>query len=154
MARLLGRWPQGVAFEIFSGQGVFARAWRSDPRVRHIPIFEVDLKHGAAHNMLAGKELKALRGLLRAGVVRALWLGTPCTSFSRAREIPNWPNAMPIRSSEHPEGQPGLPPRLQLQVDVGNRLARSSAQIMELVRQLGVPAATEGPSTSRMWSLD
>ena len=104
--------------------------------------------------MLAEKELKALRGLLRAGVVRALWLGTPCTSFSRAREIPNWPNVLPIRSSEHPEGLPGLPPHLQLQVDVGNRLARSSAQIMELARQLGVPAATEGPSTSRMWALD
>ena len=41
---------------------------------------------------------------IRTGQVKAMWFGTPCTTFSRAREVR--PGPPPLRDPDHPYGLP------------------------------------------------
>ena len=135
---------------MFSGTGRLADAWRRSHTTRHIPIFEFDLKWGPAFDLTLRRVQRIVRGWLRGGLVSVLWLGTPCNSFSRARERGgNGPP--PLRSNEYPMGLPDLRPHDHEKVRVGNLLATFSAGLMNLGRSLGVPCVTENPATSRLW---
>eukprot|EP00972_Heterocapsa_arctica_P108499 15977995-Heterocapsa_arctica.AAC.1 len=58
--------------------------------------------------MLSRKNRSLLVGWIRAGLVVAMHLGTPCASLSRARDAPGGPP--PVRSNEFPWGLSGLRP--------------------------------------------
>ena len=148
----LGPFPSGFALEIFSGSGHFSRAWRRDPRLRHIPIFEVDIRHHGSHDLLSRRSQQLIRGWLTAGLVRAIWLGTPCTSFSRARES-GPPGPPPLRSNECPWGLPHLSPKDLAKVKIGNALASFSLSLFHCCRLRGIPCAIENPHTSRLFLL-
>eukprot|EP00959_Pyramimonas_sp_CCMP1952_P427838 8960139-Pyramimonas_sp.AAC.1 len=70
--------------------------------------------------------------VVRAGLVVGLWLGTPCTTSSAANRE-GW------RTALHPEGVPGLSPRVLARVQEGNHLATFSAGLFRLARSHGIP---------------
>ena len=141
---------QRVALELFSGTGRLADAWRKSRTTQQIPIFEFDLKWRPAFDLTLRRVQRTVRGWLRGGLVSVLWLGTPCNSFSRARERGS-KGPPPLRSNEFPFGLPDLRPHDREKVRVGNLLATFSAGLMNLGRSLGVPCVTENPATSRLW---
>ena len=83
-----------------------------------------------------------------------VWLGTPCSGFSRARRGPPggcFPCA--LRSREHLFGLPGLPLRERQLVITSNLLAQRSAAIQRLCIQLEIPGGEENPASSFLWEL-
>jgi len=78
-------------------------------------------------------------------------MGTPCNSFSRARDIPGGPG--PLRSDEHVMGLPGLQGKNLTKVLLGNKLAVFSAGLFLLCAQLGISCTIENPRTSRLWLM-
>ena len=138
-----------IALEIFSGSGHFSAAWRRSAHLKHVPIFEIDLKNHPSHDLLSKQCQNMILGWIRSGLVVAVWLGTPCTSFSRARDVP--PGPPPLRSDNQPYGLPGLSAADQLKVRIGNELAWFSVRVLTLCASLRIAAALENPWTSRIW---
>ena len=147
MALKCGR---GVALEVFSGSGALSKAWWQCRRLAGVPIFELDIANDGSLDLLTRKLQQNVLGWVRAGLVTTVWLGTPCNSWSRAREIPGGPP--PLRSGDFPLGLPGLRRADADKVRIGNELARFSAQLFRTCRTLGVPCAIENPHMSRLWN--
>ena len=149
LASAVRRAGRPAILELFAGSGRLAAACRRAPATEGHPAFEWDVRHGAAYDVLAPAAGRQLRGWLRSGLLAALWMGTPCSSFSRVLGLGAGPPA--LRSAAAPAGLPGLSPAWQSKVDAGNRLATLSAGLLLLCRRLGVPAAIENPATSFIW---
>ena len=76
-----------IALEIFSGSGHFSKAWRLNPRLKGVPIYEWDILHGEAFDLTKRRQQRFIRGLIRSGKVVAVWMGTPCSSWSMIRSV-------------------------------------------------------------------
>lgn len=86
---------------------------------------------------------------LTRGYVKGVHLGTPCYSFSRARDHPGVPP--PLRSDGSPLGLPNLKPHDQRKVQVGNLLMYFSCWVLHLCLQLHIPGTLGNPRRSRLW---
>ena len=75
-----------AALQVFSGSGRLAQAWRRQMKVMGIAVFELDVRREGQSDLTLKKLPHVVRSWVSRGLVAALWLGTPCTSFSRARE--------------------------------------------------------------------
>eukprot|EP00974_Lingulodinium_polyedra_P054433 5233819-Lingulodinium_polyedra.AAC.1 len=81
--------------------------------------------------MLVPKLQAAFLRRVRRGEVSGVWLGTPCTSMTRARRGKpgsGWPG--PLRSAEAPDGLPLLSDRDQARVQTGNALAAFTTRVI------------------------
>ena len=134
------------AIEVFSGTGSFSSAWR---RQVGLPIIEFDIRHGEQYDLTLPSVQKLVRGWVSGSLVTAVWMGTPCSSFSRARDRGGGPPR--LRSDVQPLGLPGLSPKDDEKVRVGNILMTFSASILRLCSRLIIPCALENPATSRIW---
>ena len=94
-------------------------------------------------------ERRRLLGWVLSGHVVAVWLGTPCTSFSRARDRPGGPPR--LRSNEHVLGLPNLRECDHVKVLQGNLFMRFSCAMLRACQRMIVPAAMENPASSRIW---
>ena len=100
----------------------------------------------AGDNDLASDHLwEVLRQDLSKGHISALWFGTPCSTFSRAREIR--PGPPPLRDLDHPYGLPKarLTPSQQEQVRLGTFFALKTAELAREAHRGGTPFAIENP---------
>lgn len=88
-----------VFLEIFSGCGHLAS---SVARYTGWPVSLWDISLGAEYDLRSPSKRRMIRNWVRTGLVRAFHLGTPCESFSRARDVP--PGPPPLRSNEFPFG--------------------------------------------------
>lgn len=79
----------------------------------------------------------------------AYHLGTPCESFTRARDVP--PGQPPLRSDACPLGLPDLRPKDQMKVLDGNLFMRFSAWLLLLGIRFRAPGTVENPQRSRLW---
>ncbi|CAK0844650.1 unnamed protein product [Prorocentrum cordatum] len=95
-----------AALEIFAGSRHLPEVWRRSMRSAGHPVFEIDIRHGVEHDMCSKALVKLIRGWVRGGLATAVFMGTPCNSFSLARNRPNGPPT--LRTSEYPEGLPKL----------------------------------------------
>ena len=140
-----------VYLEIFSGSGNWSRALRRSLASSLAPkVFELDIDHEPALGDLSRRRAqRVVRGWLRGGLLQGVWLGMPCSSWSRARNRPNGPPA--LRDAGHLLGLPNLSSGDSLKVAVGNRLAQFSFSLFLECAQRGIPAAIENPSTSWVW---
>ena len=79
------------------------------------------------------------------GLYDAIWIATPCGTFSPLREKP--PGPKPLRSLEHPAGLPKsqLTQSEQKQVKEANILVDRSAEAAEAATQKGLPWGLENP---------
>ena len=137
--------------ELFAGSAHFTQAWHRERLLKNVPMFPVDVKAGDDHDLLLRKSQKRVLGWIAGHRVAAVWLGTPCTSFSRARDVP--PGPPPLRSDARPYGLAGLSANDVLKVAVGNQLAWFSVRVMEACRKHNVPMALENPYTAWLWLL-
>ena len=80
-------------------------------------------------------------------------LGTPCSSFSRARRgVPGSPGG-PLRTKQFPSGLPGLPHDDDHKVNVGNTLASFSAEVVKTCLKQGTLCSLENPRFSFLWDF-
>ncbi|CAK0871421.1 unnamed protein product, partial [Prorocentrum cordatum] len=131
------------------GSGHLSEAWRRSMRLAGHPVFEIDMRHGVDHNMCSKALVKLIRGWVQGGFVMAVFMGTPCNSFSLARNRPNGPPT--LRASEYPEGLPELKDSCREEVDLGNSLCAASFSIFRECRLLGCPVIVENPASSHLW---
>lgn len=82
--------------------------------------------------------------------IALVWLGTPCTTWSRARKEDGGPR--PLRDDHQGlYGLGHLTPAEQSKIDEGNALLRVSEELISLCIELSIPWALENPWTSRIW---
>ncbi|CAK0797934.1 unnamed protein product, partial [Prorocentrum cordatum] len=98
-----------VALEVFSGSGNLSQAWRRRQRALGHAIFDWDLRWGDEYDLTRQRAQRLVRGWVNNGLIAAAWLGAPCHSWSRARDIR--PGPPPLRSDVHAMGLPDLAPR-------------------------------------------
>ena len=79
-----------------------------------------------------------------AGLITIVHSGTLCSSFSRS-VTPPW------RSQLHPLGVPGLAPKAQQKVDVGNTLAVPAAALLQAFDASGAVVSNKKPRESWQW---
>ncbi|CAK0860328.1 unnamed protein product, partial [Prorocentrum cordatum] len=109
-----------VYLEIFSGSGNWSRALRRSMTSRLAPrVFELDVEYEPTVGDLSRRRAQCVvRGWLRGGLLQGVWLGMPCSSWSRARNRPNGPP--PLRDAAHVLGLPNLSSADSLKVETGN----------------------------------
>eukprot|EP00434_Breviolum_minutum_P020702 symbB.v1.2.018256.t1/scaffold1449.1/size118046/7 len=135
-----------VFLEIFSGSGRLGRAV-----MKHcsLPVLLWDITYGTDYDLCVRKNQWKILEWIRCGAIAAGHLGTPCNSFSRARDQPGGPP--PLRSDSKPLGLEGLRPGDEAKVRIGNVLMRFSVRIMLLALMLGLPFTLENPRRSPLW---
>ena len=113
----------------------------------------LDIKDGFD---LCDAQLQAvLMAALRAKKVWGVWLGTGCSSWSRARRGRSEGGGMPraLRSDVDLWGLPGLSPSEQRAVEQGNAMAQFTISVIRLCIELQNPVGFEKPLTNHLWLL-
>ena len=134
-----------VFLELFSGCGRLARAVS---RLGY-QVLEWDILLGPDYDLMKAANRSRVRGWMLSGAICGIHLGTPCKSWSRARDRPGGPP--PLRSNVDVWGLSGLRPADQIKVHVGNVLAKFSCSVLFAARHMQVPAGIENPACSRLW---
>ena len=103
-----------------------------------LPKEEQDLSSDHLWSMLSSQ--------LQNGSFDFVWMGTPCTTFSRARQGP--PGPPPLRSLEQIYGfsKPPLSQKDWDDVQLGNYFAIQSANLATLALTLGIGFGIENPA--------
>ena len=138
--------PEVVFLELFSGCGRLGKCF-SRVCNRHVLLWDISM--GSNYDLRKLHNRHKIMGWMRAGRVCGGHLGTPCNSFSRARDNP--PGPPPLRSNECVLGLANLSPVDQQKVRDGNALMRFSVCILYLALALCLPWTMENPATSRLW---
>ena len=136
-----------LCLELFAGTGRLAASWSKQGYGSL--AFEID--QGPEFDLTCRTTSNTLKGWIASHAITCVWLGTPCTSWSRARRGPPSSNWCSIRSSEHVLGLPHLRPNDLAAVASGNRTAKASGEILRACIRHQVPCALENPSTSMLW---
>jgi site-specific DNA-cytosine methylase len=133
-----------VFAEFFAGSGELTRTMqdrgvacrRADDAASGGTDFEV-----AAEIAILKEDLRDLR---TEGAVLALHLAPPCSSFSRARDRAQ---STKLRSTSHPEGQPGLDADQRSLVTTANKIALQAFDFaVWAARDLSAVVSMENPS--------
>ncbi len=140
--------PKKFAIEIFSGSGRVSQALCKSG----IPTFPIDTCLFPSHNVLDSQVHHFLRNLIVSHRVILIWLGMPCTTFSRARRN-DGRGPGPLRDSENVWGLPGLRQHDQHKLNEGNALFNFTLDIARLCYKLGIPIVIENPLTSMAWEV-
>ena len=99
----------------------------------------------SSHDLLADSLWETLHSELRAGRVLALWFGTPCSTFSKARGHGKGPR--PLRSLQHIYGLPKseLSVKESNQVREGTYFAVKTCELARAAHSAGIPFGIENP---------
>ena len=135
-----------VFLEIFSGSG---RLGRAVGRVVGIAVLLWDINFGPEYDLTNPSIQQRVMEWIRTGYVVAGHLGTPCGSFSRARDRPGGPPR--LRSDDCLLGLERLKPHDAQKVAVGNILMRFTVRVMLLALRMILPFTLENPARSRLW---
>ena len=146
MTRSLGYTQFGL--KVFAGSGRVGHALRL---VLDVPVFEVDVNFHPSHDLVAAGAQRRILGWIESNRCIAVWLGTPCNTFSRVRD--RRPGPPPLRSDSEPCGLSSLGGGDLVKVRMANRLANWSARVLETCLRLQRPAVLENPASSRLWLL-
>ena len=140
-----------VILEIFAGSGRMSAAFRREFGML-AEVYEVVIQHGPQFDLTHKRFQRFVRSLLLSGKVVAVWIGTPCFSWSRLRQD-DGKGPLPVRNDSESQlyGLPGLSSADQARVRAGNTLMRFSASIAEICLSLRIPFCIENPWTSRIW---
>ena len=103
-----------VVLELFAGSAHLTEALKR----RGLPALALDLTRGAAEDHLSREFRSVLKGWLAGRVAGAVWLGTPCTTWTQALRHP-------LRTRTRPMGRADLSPHEAAEVRVGNRTFHS-----------------------------
>ena len=136
--------------EIFSGKAGITAAIQA---IGLTPLPPIDIEVvGAvleAFDILADGNFARLQTWAQAGAFTGLRLGTPCTTYSRARKFDGGPT--PLRTDWFLEGVPGLSGRDWDKVWAGTTFMRMSVDLAHMVVQQGGFFTLENPASSMLW---
>ena len=135
--------PHRFALEIFAGSSRLCNALND----HKVVCFPVDNCLFESHNVLHKQIEEKLSFWIRSGRISMVWLGMPCTTFSRARKNDGL-GPGPLRSDFHLWGLPELNYRDRRKVEDGNRLLAFLMRILHLCEQFAVPYIVENPFRS------
>ena len=138
----------GVFLEIFAGVGGMSKAMRK----QGFDTDSIDMLKCPEHDMLVPRKQRRVLIQIRTNRVAGVWLGTPCTSLTRARHgtpASGWPP--PLRSAACPDGLSDLSSKDSQKVEEGNKLLEFSARVISLCVRMKIPVAVENPCASFLW---
>ncbi len=140
--------PRKFSLELFAGTARVTAALNS----LGYKCYPVDCCLFPSHNVLDIQVEHQLIHWIQANRVQFIWLGMPCTSFSRARK---WDGLGPgpLRDYDNLWGFGWLSSRDKQKVFQGNELLRFSIRIMSLCERFHIPYAVENPFSSYAWSM-
>ena len=138
--------PKSSVLEIFAGCCRLTNTLRK----QGIDAFAVDICLDKRDDVLSRKVQLEIINLIRHGFVALIWIGMPCTTFSRARKNDGL-GPGPLRSDECPMGLPLLNCRDCKKVDEGNHLLAFSCRLIHEAQVKGIPWILENPNSSRAW---
>ncbi|CAE7404520.1 unnamed protein product, partial [Symbiodinium sp. CCMP2456] len=148
VVRELGPW----CLEVFAGSAHLTAQWRQYGLKTLPPIDVVQSEQvPEALDLLDAEFFAWLLLLCRMGAICFLHLGTPCSTFSIARDRPHGP--MPLRSKELPLGLNVLDKAQQLKLFETNELVCRSISLFEAVVLAGGDASLENPLSSILWQV-
>ena len=107
-----------------------------------------EIKLGAQCDCTRLVVLKLLVGWISSHCISAVWLGTPCNSWTQARRGPPGSSWCRIRSRSHILGLPNLRPQDVHKIQHGNATAAASARIIKACINHHVPCVPENPGSS------
>ena len=149
LRRLLKEPRRSIFLELFSGSGRVSKALKAR-HVSRLSVCEIDIKLDPLHDLCKKSLQSFILWLIHCDKIAGVWLGTPCTSWSRARRN-DGRGPPPLRSNEALWGLPGLSDQDQERVREGNALARFSLRVFDICHRFGIPVGLENPATSRLW---
>lgn len=135
-----------VFIEIFSGSGNLSRAVAKE---NGWPCLLWDINLGPEYDLRCVHNRHKIAGWMRSGRIRGGHLGTPCHTFTQARDRP--PGPPPLRSSTCPLGLPDLSPDDRVKVNEGNMFMLFSVTVLNLALALQIFFSMENPTSSRLW---
>lgn len=140
--------PHKFALEIFAGTARISQAVSTDEH----KMFPIDTCLFPSHNVLCPRIEQKILTWIRTGRIWLVWLGMPCTTFSRARKNDGL-GPGPLRSSDFIWGLPGLSSKDRNKVSEGNALFFFTLRILQACLQYNVPFVLENPLSSMAWEL-
>ena len=142
----LSPFPVKVFLEVFSGSGRLSEACGREG----FTCLLWDITLGENYDLRRQEKQELILGWLRAGFLIGVHMGTPCSSFSRARDRPGGPPQ--LRSDAEPLGLRGLLRECDKEkVRVGNLLMWFSARLARAAVAMRVLWTLENPARSRLW---
>ena len=136
-----------IILELFSGAGGLS----SKLRAKGWGVLALDIKFGEHHNILRPEIFRVICGWISSGAIAAVWLGTPCSTWSAALHGPPDSGWCRLRSAQHIFGLPNLNEQNQIRCRIGNQLMRRSAVVLSKCGSLRIPAFLENPHSSFLW---
>lgn len=140
--------PRRFCLEIFAGT---ARITSALQRVG-ILTYPIDIDIFPSHNVLDPTVAHTILNWISGNRVKLVWLGMPCTTFSRARRD-DGVGPLPLRDSGHLWGLPYLKRHDLAKLVDGNRLFQFTMKVLHLCQQHSVPYVLENPLTSMAWEM-
>jgi hypothetical protein len=134
--------------ELFSGVGRLS----TEMNENDCACIPIDIAYGVKHNMLHSPNERCFFNLLRKRLIRFVWIGLHCSSFSVARKLDGL-GPKPLRDDHmYIMGLPDLSRSDAKLVSNGNLLLLMAVRTIRLCNQLGIPWALENPLSSRVWN--
>ena len=149
VAAVNGKRPpyHGLFLELFSGIGSVSTAIRN----RNHAAIPVDFETQLCIDLTLPGVVQLIISWIKTGMVRGVFLGTPCTSWSRARFGAAGCPGGPVRTTALPMGISGLRPKDQRVLDLGNATYKASNKYITACIEANIPCILENPATSIMW---
>ena len=99
-----------------------------------VTVVTIDILQSTVHDLEKKSLQSFIVDLIERGLVVGVWMGTPCTSWSRARRH-DGKGPPPLRSDEHLWGLAGLNLKDQARVKSGNNHLLFSLRVFRLCHQ-------------------
>jgi hypothetical protein len=145
--RALVHTREKLFLEVFAGTGRLSRAVAR----KGLPAEAWDIEYGTSCDVLQPRNKKKILDLIQSGRVAFLWLGFPCTTWSRARRNNGRGPGALRDDGEYLWGLPSLTPGDSMKVKEGNRLLVVAIELARCAAKMGIPFVLENPKTSRAW---
>ena len=143
-----GSLPKRFALELFAGTARISQCLCD----LGIPTFPVDICLFAEHDLLNPKLEYKILHWVATGRLICIWLGMPCTSFSRARKHDGI-GPPPLRDDWNVWGIANIPRHDRVKVHVGNQLFYFTLRILRACDRHHTPFVLENPRSSLVWEL-
>jgi len=117
-----------------------------------VSCYPIDCCLFPSHNVLNPDVAHYLLNLISSGRVQFVWLGMPCTTFSKARR---WDGLgpPPLRTTDCIWGLPNLGKSDDKKLREGNNLFHFTMKVLHLCEYLQLPYTLENPLTSMAWDM-
>ena len=111
--------------ELFSGHGGLSASLNANGYA----TLSFEIENGPHFDVTKRHIINLIKGWISSNCLLGVWLGTPCSSWSRARRGPPGSSWCQIRSSSHILGMPNLKAADQEKILLGNATAKASSDI-------------------------